>query len=245
MKLTRGHIPLYYQLQQILREKISSDNISPKEALPTENELCKEYDVSRTTVRQAFNALINEGLIQRIPGKGTFLIEPHSPQKILHYFNATASLVGLPEFATYTNAIHHRGLVLPTEKVAEALNLSSNKKVYRLRGIRLLNDIPLCYFVTCIQAEFAGVFAGEKLKTGATLTVLAKKTGMTVSKVYQTLSASRIDDNMAKYLGLKKKDPTLVFERIYYVEDDRPIEVGMNYFHPDRYQYAMELKHKI
>ena len=73
MRLKRDQIPLYYQLQQLLRKKILSGVLPLDVPLPTENELCKEYSVSRTTVRQAFAALKNEGLIFRIPGKGTYI----------------------------------------------------------------------------------------------------------------------------------------------------------------------------
>ena len=73
-KLERGGIPLYYQLEQILRGKITSGEISPDEPFPTESELCEQYGVSRAVVRQAFASLMNDGLIYRIPGKGTFLL---------------------------------------------------------------------------------------------------------------------------------------------------------------------------
>ena len=245
MKLNRGHIPLYYQLQKILREKISSGQIGPQEALPTENDLCENYGVSRTTVRQAFNALINDGLIVRIPGKGTFLSERNTQQRTMHYFNTTESLVELPHFEKYENRIHYRGVVLPSEKIISLLKLTHGEKIYCIRGVRVFEDRPLAYFVTSMPSEYAGLLSGERLKAGALLTILEKKLGLVVQKVFQTLSAKLADERTAKFLGIQKKDPLLVLERVYYVEEDRPIEVGINYFNSENYQYAMELTHKI
>jgi DNA-binding GntR family transcriptional regulator len=64
-------IPLYYQLENLLREKIVSGELEPGDKLPTELELIEQYGVSRITVRQALQALADEGLIERKQGRGT------------------------------------------------------------------------------------------------------------------------------------------------------------------------------
>ena len=73
MHLEKSHIPLYYQLEQVLRKQILSGELTPSEPIPTERELCDEFDISRTTVRQALISLEREGLLKRVQGKGTFV----------------------------------------------------------------------------------------------------------------------------------------------------------------------------
>ena len=68
-------IPLYYQLEHILRTQIESGEAVPGQRLPTEQELSRQYHISRATVRQALAALVSEGLLYRRQGKGTFVTE--------------------------------------------------------------------------------------------------------------------------------------------------------------------------
>jgi len=68
-----GHIPLYIQLGRIIREKIVSGEFKEGEAIPSETELTKQYRITRTTVRKAISSLVQEGLLELVHGKGTFV----------------------------------------------------------------------------------------------------------------------------------------------------------------------------
>ena len=242
MKLPRNHIPLYYQIEQILREQISSGDISRDEPLPTETQLCEEYGVSRSTVRQAFASLINDGLVSRVPGKGTYLSQGNSEEKTFHFFTDIEDLVGLAEKAN--NKVTYHGQVVPAKKIALLLSLGPGQKTLRICGIRFLRNLPLCYFIIHVPSEFAHFFNGEDLKSGAILTILENKSGMVARKVRQTISATKADKRAARFLGIAPGDPVLQFERVHYLINDRPIEVGISYFHPKRYSYVVEFKHK-
>ncbi len=244
MKLNRDHIPLYFQLQQILRKSILSGKLSPKDPLPTENELCKQYGVSRTTVRQAFTALLNEGLISRIPGKGTFITERDPGKKVVHYFHTTDGLVESSNFARLEKKIHHRGLLTPSARISNLLDLERGKKIFCLRGVRYQNNQPICFFVTSISSEYAHYFKGRRLTGEIMLTVLERELGQAIRKVRQTFRAAKADERVARHLAVSRNEPVLELEQVYFVSDTTPIEVGLNYFHADRYHYAMELIHK-
>lgn len=75
-------IPLYYQLKEILKEQIASGVYKPGDKLPTEDELCEQFSISRTPVRQALIELVHEDLLRRIPALGTFVTEPNSSTHI-------------------------------------------------------------------------------------------------------------------------------------------------------------------
>lgn len=244
MKLNRDHIPLYFKLQQILREKILSGKITPEESLPTENELCNEYGVSRTTVRQAFTALFNEGLVLRIPGKGTFINKPDTTQKVVHSFQTTGGLLESSNFAKLDKKIYHRGLVTPSARISNLLRLEQGKKIFRLTGTRYQNNKPICFFITNISSEHAHYFRGRRLDTEAMLTVMEQELGLSINKVRQTFRAAKADKCVAGHLLIKKDEPVLELEQIYFIYNGMPIEVGINYFHADQYHYAMEFKHK-
>ena len=71
----RSPIPLYFQVENIIQHQILEGILGPGDQLPTEQELCERYCVSRSVIRPALQNLVNQGLIERIPGKGTFVTE--------------------------------------------------------------------------------------------------------------------------------------------------------------------------
>ena len=240
-KLSRSHIPLYFQLQQILREKILSGKISIDESLPTESDLCKQYGVSRTTVRQAFTALLNEKLIIRIPGKGTFITQQDKHENVVHFFNTTESLITTTYFASFDKTFHYRGVVSPSIRLIDIFGLEPDQKIFCMRGTRYKNGKPLCYFITNFSSKHAHYFKGKRLKNEILLKIIEKELGMTIKKVRHTIKAFKADRQIAKYLGIKENDPVLELEQIYYMDNDIVVEVGINYFHAERFSYTLEL----
>ena len=85
-------IPLYYQLENILRSKIEGGEVPQNHKLPTEQELSREYKISRATVRQALAALVSEGLLYRKQGKGTFVTEKAGQTKSVKLTGFTEDL---------------------------------------------------------------------------------------------------------------------------------------------------------
>ena len=76
-------VPYYYQLEQLLREKIENGKLKPGDILPSEAELCSTFKVSRTVVRQALNKLTQDGLVYKEKGKGTFVAKPKLQEKFV------------------------------------------------------------------------------------------------------------------------------------------------------------------
>lgn len=244
MQLTRDQIPLYYQLQQLLRKKILSGSFSTDMPLPTENELCKEYNVSRTTVRQAFAALKNEGLIFRIPGKGTYITADKFDDKVMHYFSTVNSIAETFKFASLPKKIHHKGVVAPSARIAAIMNLEPGEKVFCARGVRFQKEYPFCYFMTSTHPDFAENINVEEIKTEPILSLLIKKTGLKLQRVTQKIRAVKAVEKVAKFLEIKKDAPLLELECIYISENDKIIEVGLNYFNGELFSYSMDLEQK-
>jgi len=244
MRLKRDQIPLYYQLQQLLRKKILSGVLPLDVPLPTENELCKEYSVSRTTVRQAFAALKNEGLIFRIPGKGTYIAANKPHDKVMHYFSTVNSLAETFKFAYLSKKIHHKGVVNPSMRAALLMGLEPGEKIFCLRGVRYKNEYPFCYFVTSIHSDLIQYMDTDSIKDAPVLSHLIKKSGLQLQRVSQRIKAVKASDRVTRFLGLKKDDPVLELECVYIVENEKSIEVGLNYFNPELFNYSMDLEQK-
>lgn len=139
-----SRIPLYYQLENVLREKITSGAYAGGDRLPTEIELIEEYKVSRITVRQALSALADEGLIERKQGRGTYITERKSKKrKFTGKIHLTGSLDELIEMGMDTPV-----KVLEMNRVdadlheAELLQLKVGSPIFRLKRLRLVDGKP-------------------------------------------------------------------------------------------------------
>lgn len=85
-------LPLYYQLKEVLKQQIRSGHLAPHTAIPSEPELVSKYQVSRATVRQALSELVNEGLLYRQHGRGTFVCEPRVQQNVTEITSLSSEL---------------------------------------------------------------------------------------------------------------------------------------------------------
>ena len=136
-------IPLYYQLENILREKISSGEYRSGDPFPTEKQLAQDYLVSRITVRQAVLGLINDGLISRKRGMGSFVTSKpisHEPMKL------TGMIEDIITRGIKTESkLIDFAFIYPPKKVIESLKLDEETKVLRIERIRLVKETPIIH----------------------------------------------------------------------------------------------------
>ncbi|MEG1166090.1 MAG: GntR family transcriptional regulator, partial [Oscillospiraceae bacterium] len=135
-------IPLYSQLVSIVKRNITAGTLSPGGLLPSEAELCKTFNVSRSTVRQAIGSLESEGLVVRKQGRGTFVAEPKMRRKTenVYSFTSEISAMGL----TPSSTLIEFEVIEPTPDLIKMLELSSAEGgVYRFTRIRNVEGEPL------------------------------------------------------------------------------------------------------
>jgi GntR family transcriptional regulator len=133
MSFNNAPLPKYYRLYETIRQQIAQGELPANAQLPTEEELCNRYNLSRGTVRKAFDALVNEGLIRREQGRGNFV---NPPKLTLGSF----SLADNQPNQTHTRILE----VLPANaEVAARLELSVGESVIHTVQLQLLNDTPI------------------------------------------------------------------------------------------------------
>src|SRR5512137_1074852 len=136
------YLPRYYQLANILRERIASGELEAHQSIPSERQLEELYSVSRTTIRQAIDLLVRQGFLYREHGRGTFV----SPQKLQK---------GISELTSFTEDMKQRGLV-PGQKILEIGMVEAPEKVrqhlelpagsdavLRIERLRLGDGVPM------------------------------------------------------------------------------------------------------
>jgi len=236
-KLNRNsHIPLYYQLQQILEKLVENGEFDNSQPLPTEEELMKTYEVSRTTVREALRGLLDKGVIVKKQGVGSFIAQ----EKI------TEVLPGLVSFSSEMSA---RGFcvrtkvlkiqeIKPSPKVARGLNLSNDVTVLRVKRLRFVDEKPIVIstsYLTC------GYDPKDNFE-GSIYKILEEKYGVSISYGEAIIEACLSDEYESRLLNLEKGSALLGITWRSFTEDNTPVEYSEAIFRGDSYKYVVMLK---
>lgn len=226
--------PLYKQLQARLRAAIESGTLVPDQLLPAERDLAAEYAISRITVRKALEALVNDGLLTRRQGAGTFV--------------ATRLEKNISQLSSFSEDMTARGYrprnrwlqrELSTVSPEEVMNfgLGPGTEIYRFHRIRYANDAPIALEYAIVPA-FCLPSADA---VDASLYEALEKGGFRPARALQRLRAVLLDREQAEMLDAEEKDAGLLVERRGFLEDGRIIEIARTYYRGDTYDFVAEL----
>lgn len=232
-------IPLYYQLKEIFDHKMQSGEWAPGQLIPTENELIQQYKVSRTTVREGINALVNEGKLVKKQGKGTMVCQPRMEERLGHLTGFTEEMVkkGVVPGARVLSCEEIR----PTGPVKEKLLGGSDGVVLYIKRIRLADNEPIAIERTYWPQEIGRLFQDKDLSTIAFYTVL-EQNGIRLRDADEWIRATVVAKQDALLLGIKEREPVLSMERLTYASNGQPIEYSSTDYRSDRYNYRVHLQ---
>lgn len=237
--LEPGPIPLYYQLEQRLLTRISENEFLPGAALPTEDQICDEYKVSRITVRRALDGLQRLGMIERRRGVGSFVAE--KPQGI------NSKLTGsLSEFLAQAGSLNTRSISLneamPDANVRKRLGLGTDELAVLLRTVGELDGAPVAYLEIWFPFEIGRLLEKSQLEGNLPIVrVVEQVSSIRITRASQTIRPDFAGQDAAEHLQIAPSAPILHVERIYFA-GDRPVELVNVRYHPDRYRYAIEFR---
>jgi len=235
-------IPLYYQLENILREKINSEEYRPGDSFPTEDQLVQSYKVSRITVRQALAALEKDRLIVRARGKGSFVAANQTQLEPMKLTGMMEDIVAMG-IKTKTKIINF-DFVHPSKKVIENLKLDEDAKVLRVERVRSIKGSPVSYSLTYIPSDLGKKINIRDLTFQPILDVLEKKCKIKIGRGFQIIEATVADSRIASFLEVMTGAPLLKIERTVFDIKNRPLEYISILYRSDRYHYSVELVRK-
>jgi GntR family transcriptional regulator len=238
MEIDRSsHLPLYIQLKELFLNKIENGDWKPGQQLPTEEEIQKEYDLSRTTVRQALKELDLEAKIHRQSGKGTFVAQPKIQE-------------GSEAFSLDAIDFRDKGLEMTwkvlsaknesaTDHIAQSLNITVGSNVFCLRRLRIANDILIGFVVSYIAEEFIENIDLSLAEKGGTMNYIKgiDFVKCTVERVLEALPAGKEE---MKTLEMASGEPVLVLTRLLKDSQGRPIELFRGVYRGDRFRYHVQ-----
>lgn len=236
-------IPLYYQLENILREKIMSGVFAAGSRLPTENELIRLYGVGRITVRQALAALAKDGLIERRRRRGTFVTERKTRRRP---FEGRIDLTGSLDEIIASEAgakfkLIEMNRVEADPQEAELFGLGAGEFLYRVKRLGLREDKPRNLTLDYLPADIGEKLTSEELSAGSLLQTLETKFGLKLKSATQRITAVLADPYLAKLFDLRVGSPMLSIERVVYAGGPLPVEFSQTLFAADLDGYAIRL----
>ncbi len=226
--------PKYIEIAEYLENQIREGALEPKSMLPKESVLQEQFSVSRVTIRKSLQILVENGLISRSRGSGTYINDPKAQHDALH-------LLGFIEEVSLQGKIPSSKVVKfelkkPTSVVAERLELELEDDTFEIHRLRCINDEPEIYEITHMPA---GLFPELSIAvmSGSKYDYIEKEKGLTISKSKQSVKPYLLDKDMASHLNEKVNSAILKVESTGYLKCGTPFEYTINYFRLKQYSF--------
>jgi len=212
-------LKLYVQIYTIIKEKIESGEWPAGTQIPTEDELCRAYDVSKVTVREAIQELVREGYLRRQQGKGTFVLYSVPYLGLVMRTRLTDVMYG--EGVTVRREILKKGLRKPSEDIKSLF--PKEDEIYYVFYKRYTDSAP-----PIIEELFFPVFIllaidDEDILCKSFLDVIEEKGTKKISRITQTIEAVRLKSDIAVHLDVKEGAYAIVVGRVFFSSDGSPI----------------------
>lgn len=238
MAAVTAPLPHYRQIELALRERLAT--MPPGSRLPSDDELCREFGVSRMTARNAMQRLAEDGLVERIPGRGTFAAAAPSHRhadRLMAFSHEMARLGRVP-----SSRLLERDIRPSTAAQASLLGLRPTEPVVMVRRLRLADGEPIALETAVLVRRTADVVLAADLERGSLHEALAGA-GLHLRRGNATITAEAATAEDVRLLGVGRGAPLLVERRVITDGQGRPVEATESRYPGDR--YALDVRFEV
>lgn len=232
-------LPRYQHIINYYRTLIESGKLTEGYKIPTEEEMCDHFNVSRITIRRALDGLMQEGFIYKQQGKGSFVTTKKTDIQLNHLqgFNEEMKALGF----TPSTVLISMELIPPTEIIAASLGITGTQKVYVITRLRCADGMPMAIEKVHMPfSRFAGI--EQEDLTQSLYAILRQKFGCEFIKAKQSIKASCATDSDCELLEIKPGKPVLLINRITYEQSGKPFEFVQSTYRGDKYQFNVTIE---
>ncbi|MGL6107002.1 GntR family transcriptional regulator [Romboutsia sp.] len=232
-------IPLYQQLYDNLRKQIASGRYKPGDKLPSEGDLCKEFSVSRITVRNALNELVKEDILCKKRGKGTYVTVPERIEATCagnSFTNSCHRINSKPSTRIISTSIEKAN-----KYISEALNIEQEDKIILIKRLRLIDDIPVIFEVDYFRIDY-NFLLKEELEDNSLMEVISKNISTQPTRVEDIFEVKYSNKEYSKYLKCSSNMPLLKVRQLVYTENNEVLYYNEQLIRSDKYKYAVATK---
>ncbi len=234
--------PRYAVVAQALTEDILSGRYPVGSNLPTENELCKQFDISRHTTREAIRRLQMKGLVSRRAGVGTTVRSNSISQR---YIQTGDTVSDLHKYAQdIVLEVLETSDIEANAETAALLHCAQGQSWLRLHGLRMMEADPHPVSLTDIYVAraYRGVLDDIEGAGVAIFTLIEQRYGVAAFEIRQKITATSLNADEAAILHATAGDPALKITRHYLSDASEIYEVAINLYPADRFSYSNTLR---
>ena len=235
------HQKLYLQLYDILKRKIESGEWSVGSQIPTEEDLCKMFNVSRATVRTAILELVREGYLKRQQGKGTFIFRNVISEGLSMLTSFRESL--FEESLHFSTSILARTVMMPVDDLDSKLDIPQDKHIIFIKRLRLIDNEPILLQESYVPYHICPLLLEDDIEHASLLDLFEKKYGIRITKIKNGIDIAYLNIDESRVLGLPENSAALLLTQYFY-SGDTIFMYTRSVKRPDKFQISIELERK-
>lgn len=229
--------PIYIQIHNDIKRAIEAGKWAVGDRIPSERELSRNFDVSRMTLRQAIQTLVDEGILERQVGSGTYVANQKVQEKMSGVTSFTDLMLTQGKQPTSKTISYH--VMNPSLSEAEKLKLNEDDQVLRMERIRYGDDVPICFEVATVPEKLVDGLSKKEV-TSSLYRAFEDKKQLSPGKAQQTVSAMSASERIAEYLSIKRGDAILRLRQVTYLQDGTPFEYVRTQYVGERFEFYLE-----
>lgn len=236
MLIQNDMVPLYQQLKTKIKDSIISGELKQGDKIQTEEELSKVYNVSRITVRSAISELVEEGMLVKKQGKGTFVSRTKIDREIIKFlsFSSACKIEGL----TPSSKITKKDIIDPNKDQINSLKLDTGDKLIRIQRIRYANEDPIMVENNYFSYNNYNFLLNEEHLNSSLYEILSNKYNIVPFKGLNSIEIVRAKEDESEYLKIYKGSSLLLIKGVVYDENNIPIHISEEYIDGDKYKLS-------
>ena len=227
-------LPRYREIARELKEQIEEEVYQEHQPIPSEPELAKLYEVSRMTARQAINELVDEGVLYRIKGKGTY-VNHQKYEKSIHGLTSFSEDMIQKGFTPSSHLIQKKE-IKATERIAAKLQIKPGDQVIELMRVRLADEEPMALEIVYLPTSIIKDVP-ENIGSISLYDYIEQDLGLLIDYSIQEIEAINLDDEVSQHLKVETGDPCLLICLQSYLKSGQIFEYVESYYRADRYKF--------
>ncbi|WP_449537963.1 GntR family transcriptional regulator [Ferdinandcohnia sp. Marseille-Q9671] len=237
----KGSLPLYRQIADYIRQKVDDGEWPVGYQIPTEQKLCAQFNVSRITVVKALERLVEEGLLIREQGKGTFVSLPELSYETMELLSFTEEMKRKGKKPS--SLLLSKRWMNPSKNIQSKLQLKRSDKVWCFRRLMLADNIPLGIQTSYFPMQKFPELMNHVVDNTSLYQILQEKYEVIVSQALETYRAVQLDEEEKELLKVDLGETGFCVERLSYSQDE-PIEFVHSIMRADQTFYTVKLVRK-
>jgi GntR family transcriptional regulator len=233
------HSPIYLQLREVVRGKIEDGEYPPGTAIPSENELAETYGINRLTVRSAIDALVSEGLLRRVQGKGVYVLGSKMERDLETLGGFTQTM--LNKHAKPSTKILVKARRRAGSKYACIFSVPPDSELYYIKRLCYADGEPMSLEEILIPCDVVPKLEGIDLSVFSLYEVYDFY-GVRLSRAWQTLDLAELEPNDARMLNVDRGRAVLLFSCTSCDEQGRVIEFSRSYTRGDKCNFTVHFQ---